>query len=131
MKRRTLYAIGTTLLLAFAGFAFTSFQQTLTPYVAFREARSMDRTLQVAGSLVKGSSSYEDGSLFFTIQEPKTGETLRVAYQGIKPGNFEDAVSVVAIGRYSPARSLVEAEKLLVKCPSKYQGAEVETKTYG
>ena len=131
MKRRTLYAIGTALLLAFAGFAFTSFQQTLTPYVAFREARSMDRTLQVAGALVKGSSSYEDSTLFFTIQEPKTGEILRVAYGGIKPGNFEDAISVVAIGRYSPERRMVEAEKLLVKCPSKYQGAEVETKTYG
>ena len=127
MKRRTLYAVGTALLLAFAGFAFTSFQQDLTPYVAFREARSMDRTLQVAGALVKGSSSYDDGALFFTIQEPKTGETLRVAYRGIKPGNFEDAVSVVAIGRYSPQRRLVEAEKLLVKCPSKYQGAEVKT----
>ena len=131
MKRKLLYALGTGLLLAFAGFAFTSFQQQLTPYVGFREAQSMDRTLQVAGALVKNSSSYEDGTLLFTIQEPQTGETMRVAYRGVKPGNFEDAVSVVAIGRYDAGQRLMAADKLLVKCPSKYQGAEVETKSYG
>jgi cytochrome c-type biogenesis protein CcmE len=131
MKRKMLYALGTALLLAFAGFAFTSFQQTLTPYVGFREAQSMDRTLQVAGALVRNSSSYEDGSLLFTIEEPGTGETLRVAYGGVKPGNFEDAISVVAIGRWDPQQGLIAADKLLVKCPSKYQGAEVETKSYG
>ena len=131
MKRKLLYALGTGLLLAFAGFAFTSFQQQLTPYVGFREARSMDRSLQVAGALVKNSSSYEDGTLLFTIQEPQTGETMRVAYRGVKPGNFEDAVSVVAIGRYDAGQRVMAADKLLVKCPSKYQGAEVETKSYG
>ena len=131
MKRRTLYLLGTGLLLAFAGFAFTSFQQTLTPYVGFREAQSMDRTLQVAGALVRNSSSYEDGILLFTIEEPGTGETLQVAYTGVKPGNFEDAISVVAIGRWDGGRGVIAADKLLVKCPSKYQGAEVETKSYG
>lgn len=131
MKRKLLYALGTGLLLAFAGFAFTSFQQQLTPYVGFREAQSMDRTLQVAGALVKNSSSYEDGTLLFTITEPGTGETMRVAYRGVKPGNFEDAVSVVAIGRYDGRQGVMAADKLLVKCPSKYQGAEVETKSYG
>ena len=45
-------------------------------------------------------------------------------YGGIRPGNFKDAISIVAIGRYREGR--IEAEKLLVKCPSKYQGAEVE-----
>ena len=91
----------------------------------------MDRTLQVAGALVRNSSSYEDGTLLFTIQEPATGETMQVAYRGVKPGNFEDAVSVVAIGRWDAAQGVIAADKLLVKCPSKYQGAEVETKAYG
>jgi len=133
MKRRTLYLLGIVLLLAFAGFAFTSFKQTMTPYVSFREARSMDRTLQVAGGLVKGSSSYHDGALFFLIKEPSTGETMQVRYQGLKPANFEDALSVVAIGRYQGER--MDADKLLVKCPSKYQGVKqadgTTLKTYG
>lgn len=130
MNRRTLYLLGTGLLLAFAGFAFTSFRQTLTPYVGFDEARRMDRTLQVAGSLVKGSSSYADGALSFTIREPETGKTMAVRYGGVKPANFEEAISVVAIGRYQRRGGVLEADKLLVKCPSKYQGVEPEEKTY-
>jgi cytochrome c-type biogenesis protein CcmE len=132
MKRRALYLAGTALLLAFAGYAFTSMRDTLTPYVSFAEAqRDANRTLQVAGGLVKGSSDYADGALSFTIQEPKTNHTMRVSYRGVKPANFEEALSVVAIGRYVPATATLEADKLLVKCPSKYQGVEPEEKTYG
>lgn len=131
MKRRALYAFGIALLLAFAGFAFTSFQQTLTPYVSFQDARAMDRTLQVAGALVQGSSSYADGALTFRIQEPETGEAMQVVYHGVKPGNFEEAISIVAIGRYDRTAGQLAADKLLVKCPSKYQGVDGETKEYG
>jgi cytochrome c-type biogenesis protein CcmE len=130
-RRRTLYALGTALLLAFAGFAFTSFQETLTPYVGFEKARTLGRTLQVAGALVKGSSSYRDGALHFTIEEPGTRETMPVVYRGLKPANFEEAISVVAIGSYSAPLGALEAEQLLVKCPSKYQGIEgAEAKEY-
>ena len=130
MRRRALYLAGTALLLAFAGYAFTSMRDTLTPYVSFAEAQKSSRTLQVAGGLVKGSSDYADGALSFTIQEPKTSHTMRVRYRGVKPANFEEAISVVAIGRYSP-QGVLEADKLLVKCPSKYQGVKPEEKTYG
>ena len=122
MKRRALYLAGAALLLAFAGFALTSFRQTLTPYVSFDKARSLDNNLQVAGGLVKKSSSYADGALSFTLREPSTGRTLRVRYRGVKPANFEEAISVVAIGRYRKGQDVLEADKLLVKCPSKYQG---------
>ena len=44
----------------------------------------------------------------------------------MKPGNFNEATQVVAIGRYRDG--VLEAEKLLVKCPSKYQG--IEEKAY-
>jgi cytochrome c-type biogenesis protein CcmE len=131
MKRRMLYVSGTVLLLAFAGFALTSFRQTLTPYVGFDEARKLNRTLQVAGGLVKGSSSYDGSALSFTLREPSTGKTLPVRYRGVKPANFEEAISIVAIGRYSPRDGVIDADKLLVKCPSKYQGVETQERSYG
>ena len=100
--------------------------------MSFAEAlKSSHRTLQVAGGLVKGSSSYADGALSFTIREPKTSATMRVRYRGVKPANFEEAISIVAIGRYSASDGVMEADKLLVKCPSKYQGVAPEEKTYG
>ena len=131
MKKNRFYLLGGLLLLAFVGFSLLSFRQALTPYVTYREACSTTRTVQVAGALEKGSSTYraEQGQLVFTLREPKTHENLRVRYKGVRPGNFDDAISIVAIGRFDAATSEFEANQLLVKCPSKYQGAEV-TKTY-
>jgi cytochrome c-type biogenesis protein CcmE len=129
--RKWFYFVGGALLVAFIGFSLLSFKQTLTPYVTYQEACSTDRMVQVAGALEKGSSAYRaaEGQLVFTLVEPKTHQNLRVRYKGVRPGNFEDAISIVAIGRYDAKTSEFDANKLLVKCPSKYQGAEV-TKTY-
>jgi cytochrome c-type biogenesis protein CcmE len=131
MKRGPLYVCGGLLLLAFAAFSLSSFRQTFTPYVSFEQARTAGRMVQVAGGLAKGSSRYEmaTGSLLFTLRDPHSQQMLPVRYHGLKPGNFEDAISIVAIGEYDPAHHDFAAHKLLVKCPSKYQGGEVE-KTY-
>lgn len=127
-KTHRYYLLGGVLLLAFAGFSLSSFKETLTPYVSYTQARETSRVVQVAGALEKGSSSYEDAEdfLYFTLQDPKTHENLRVRYKGLKPANFEDAISIVAIGQYDETSKEFEAHKLLVKCPSKYQGAEVK-----
>jgi cytochrome c-type biogenesis protein CcmE len=124
-----MYMLGGVLLLAFAGFSFTSFKDSMTPYVSYERARESNRVVQVAGALEKGSYSYVEAkeSLYFTLKDPKTNENLRVRYKGVKPGNFEDAISIVAIGHYDEQAKEFEAQKLLVKCPSKYQGAEVKT----
>ncbi|HEX6900473.1 MAG TPA: cytochrome c maturation protein CcmE [Thermoanaerobaculia bacterium] len=129
MNKNRLYMFGGLLLVAFAGFSFTAFKDSMTPYVSYEKARDGNRIVQVAGGLEKGSSSYVSAqeSLLFTLKDPKTGENLRVRYKGLKPANFEDAVSIVAIGRYDDQAQEFHAEKLLVKCPSKYQGTEVKT----
>lgn len=129
MKHKKLYILGGILLLAFAGFSLASFNKALTPYVSFDAARSAGRTVQVAGALDKGSSSYDvgAGTLNFTLKDPASKNTMRVSYKGLRPANFEDAISIVAIGTWDPASQQMRAEKLLVKCPSKYQGAEVKT----
>ena len=129
MNKKRLYLFGGVLLLAFVGFALSSFTRAITPYVSYQEARSGTRMVQVAGALEKGSSSYvgQQESLFFTLRNPETHETMRVRYKGLKPANFEDAISIVAIGRFDSADQQFQADKLLVKCPSKYQGAEVKT----
>lgn len=130
MKRtHRYYLLGAVLLLAFAGFSLSAFKETLTPYVNYKQAREFDRIVQVAGALEKGSSKYVDTAdfLYFTLQDPATKDTMRVRYKGLKPANFEDAISIVAIGQFDEGAKEFEANKLLVKCPSKYQGAEVKT----
>jgi cytochrome c-type biogenesis protein CcmE len=123
MKRG--YWIAAALTLAFVGFGLTAFQKTLTPYLSFDEAKNARGVVQVMGALDKASDRYDAGheELFFELIE-EGGARMPIVYRGIKPANFKDAISIVAIGRYKDGR--IEAEKLLVKCPSKYQGAEVE-----
>jgi cytochrome c-type biogenesis protein CcmE len=122
------YWIAAALTLAFVGFGLTAFQKTLTPYLSFDEAKKSQGVVQVMGALDKQSDRYDQTreELSFDLLDDKGGR-MPIVYKGIKPANFKDAISIVAIGRVHEGR--VEAEKLLVKCPSKYQGAEVE-KTY-
>ena len=131
MKTKVWTVVGIALLVAFAAFAFTTFRSTLTPYVSFADARQAGRMVQVAGALEKGSARFDQASsrLHFALKDEATGATLPVSYEGLRPANFEDAISIVAIGRWNAGANGFEAKKLLVKCPSKYQGAEV--KTYG
>lgn len=135
MKQRTVYyVVGTLLLLLFAGFSYSEFKNSLTPYVPFAVAIESERPSQVAGGLLPDSSSYDTdtGLLHFTLINEEDETTLPVRYSGLKPANFEEAISIVAIGHYDAATSEFAANKLLVKCPSKYQGIEdAETKSYG
>lgn len=129
MKRRTVWTlVGVGLIVAFVAFGAGAFKSSLTPYVSFAAARSSRSAVQVAGSLVPDSTRFDhaQGALSFVLQDD-SGDTLTVHYKGMKPGNFEEATQIVAIGRFTG--SVLEAERLLVKCPSKYQG--VEEKEYG
>lgn len=129
-QRRIWYAVGGVLVVAFLAYGTTSFKSNLTPYVTFDEATKTARKVQVAGGLLENSTEYIDESeeLRFTMVE-EDGDTMTVLYQGIKPGNFEEAVQIVAIGSYGDGA--FHADQLLVKCPSKYQGLEDDVREYG
>ena len=122
-QRRIWYAVGAVLVVAFLAYGTTSFKSNLTPYVSFEEASRSGKKVQVAGGLVENSTEYLDASeeLRFAMVD-EDGNRLTVHYNGVKPGNFEEAVQIVAVGNYR--QGVFEAEQLLVKCPSKYQGLE-------
>ena len=118
MKQRHLIIL--TAVALFAIYAFSELSQSLNPYVSFAEAKTNKSTVQVKGSLLKDPTSitYENQELRFLLRDEK-GEQVQVSYHGAKPDNFEHADSVVVIGKYNGSE--FTAEKLLVKCPSKYE----------
>ena len=122
-QRRLWYVIGGLAIVGFVAFGATSFKKNITPYVGFEQARHATTRVQVAGELVQGSSRYVEasGTLEFLMRDSE-GRTMLVRYHGPKPGNFEEAKQVVAVG--TAGDGAFEAEQLLVKCPSKYQGLE-------
>jgi cytochrome c-type biogenesis protein CcmE len=124
MKQRTLWSVvGIALIAGFVAFGAGAFKSNLTPYVSFDKARGSASAVQVAGKLVQHSDRFDEANsrLVFTL-ENEHGQQLEVRYKGPKPGNFNEAIQVVAIGRFHDGA--LDAEKLLVKCPSKYQGVE-------
>ena len=82
MKKHHLsYIIGGILLLAFAGFSVSSFQDSLTPYVTFEEAKTANRIVQVAGGLLENSTAYDSTSesLTFALEDTQDRKALRYA----------------------------------------------------
>ena len=104
------------------GVGVTSFKKTVTPYISFAEAKQSTGMVQVNGVLADKNYvlKQEEQYLSFRLRDAK-GEVLPVEYKGVIPGNFDQATSIVAIGRYADGK--FAAEQLLVKCPSKYQAA--------
>lgn len=121
MNTKVLLAAG--LLAAAVVIGVTSFKQTMTPYIGFREARQASGQVQVNGKLADKNYvlDKEEQYLRFSLRDPN-GDVMPVVYRGVIPGNFDQAVSIVAIGRYKGDH--FEANQLLVKCPSKYQAME-------
>jgi cytochrome c-type biogenesis protein CcmE len=110
-------------LVIIAGFITYSvfiFQDSVTPYVTFAHARSVKNTVQVKGSLVSPEiTCIENGKLSQFVLRDDAGEELSVVYRGNKPEGLEQAAGIVVIGKYNNGQFW--ADKLLVKCPTKYQ----------
>jgi cytochrome c-type biogenesis protein CcmE len=125
MHKSTRTVIAVTVIIIFMGLGIWSLVDTATPYVDFAEARAMKSRVQVMGKVDKASAFYDEKSgifSFYIINDE--GDRLKVDYSGTKPGNFEQAESVVCIGKVN--NGVLVAKDLLVKCPSKYQGQEYQ-----
>jgi cytochrome c-type biogenesis protein CcmE len=123
MNRRYYYLTGFIVIALFLVLAFSSFRESITPYVSFSEAKASGETVQIIGKLVPGSSVYDTSLVALSFQLLSTlGEPMPVVYSsGPKPANFEETTEIVVIGKYDGEKFV--ADQLLVKCPSKYQGS--------
>ncbi len=119
MKNKKVF-IGIAVIAVFSVFAIYSFRSALNPYVTFAEAAKATGNVQVSGRLVGEGPGYdpESGVLAFYLED-KEGTRVPVRYEGAKPTNLEHADSIVVIGGMEG--DVFKAQRLLVKCPSKYE----------
>jgi len=111
------------LLVGFVAYAGFNLAESVTPYVSIAEARASSSGVQVKGLLDKNFAPRQDGNEFtFSLQDETTGEVMRVKFDGIKPDQFDEAYHIVAVGKYAAEDETFHAKKLLIKCPSKYEG---------
>ena len=63
-------------------------------------------------------SPSENANLFSFYMIDKEGNEKKVFFKGAKPQDFERSEQVVVTGKY--AEGAFHADKILMKCPSKY-----------
>ena len=117
---KPVYIVGGIVILVAVVLGGLAFANTLTPYVSIAEARSSGRNVQVHGYLKETLGYDAEGHFRFVIVDDNKDE-LTIVYEQPRPAHFEQANGFVAIGRYDPQEQVFRANKLLVKCPSKYQ----------
>ena len=101
------------------GYGGWSLRGSLARSVSIAEAQQAQGTVQVYGYLYSAGAYDEQHNWTFEIQD-ESGATMKVVH-ATKPGNFEDAIGVSAVGHYNAEKGVFEADRLMVKCPSKYQ----------
>lgn len=99
-------------------------------YASVPEAMVSPRPVQVFGYLYSKGAYDDQGRWTFDVQG-EDGSVMTIVYENTKPANFEQAISVVAIGKYDQATDQFMADQLLVKCPSKYQEEEQKQTAQG
>lgn len=110
------------IIVGFIAYSAFAFNDSVTPYVTFAQAKATQSAVQVKGTLA-GPQIIQAGdgrSIRFMLRDD-AGEEAAVVYRGVQPDGLEQATGIVAIGKYSGGE--FQADKLLVKCPSKYQGS--------
>ncbi len=109
------------IIIFFVIIAIYSMQGVITPYVSFAEAVASEDFVQVIGKLNKSIPiNYSEEYFTFTLIDDK-GDEMAVLYRKTKPLNFEHASQIVVLGSYKRDKNFFEADKLLIKCPSKYE----------
>lgn len=96
--------------------------------VASEPDKWVDKDLKLHGYVEPGSITEEvkNGQTVRTFVLEKNGSRIPVTFVGPKPDNLKDRAEVVARGQLSRSGEALsfEAQELMAKCPSKYQGAQ-------
>lgn len=124
---KPLHMIGIAMIVLAVALGYMGLTSSFRPYTtSIAEATASGRSVQLAGFLGSTGAYDADGNFTFDLQD-SSGQMVKVVYAKPKPANFEQAVSIVAIGHYDSARGAFIADDMLVKCPSKYQEMQGES----
>ncbi len=125
--------VGTLLIVAMIVYLLIGAVQGATVYYItvselYEQGAAMyDKPVRISGRMVKGTSGYDavNIKLSFEITDDSSAQPLPVIYNDVPPDMFNNAKEIVVEGRFTAA-GIFEADKLMLKCPSKYEMQEEE-----
>ena len=131
-RGRKLMVIAAIMLAAFGYFSYTAFQSAQSFYLTVDELVELGpsgaaQAVQVKGKLVDDSFVREGGTSTlarFLLHE--NGVQVDATYDGVLPDLFFNPHSEIVLGGTYEDGGLFVADRVYVKCPSKYQSLEVD-----
>jgi cytochrome c-type biogenesis protein CcmE len=114
---------GIVLIVGFTSLLMWNFGQSIGSYVTFAEADETGSRSYVIGHWQPDKPhGFDTQRMVFSFHmKDEKGDIRRVQYNKAKPNNFEDAESLVVIGKMR--NGVFYSDDMLVKCPSKYNDA--------
>ncbi len=101
-----------------------SFAGNVTEYSTFKSARESQKEVHIVAQWQKDKPWKNEANKFSFYLKDSLNHSELVVYYDPMPVNFETADKVVVSGKYDPKQDAFVANKILMKCPSKYDNAE-------
>ena len=119
-RLKPLHVIGIGMIAMAIILGWLGLQSAFRPYTtSIVEAEGSNRSVQLKGFLGSTGKYDANNNFVFDLQD-ETGKKVTVIYPKPRPSNFEQAVSLVVIGKYDAGSKQFMADDMLVQCPSKY-----------
>jgi cytochrome c-type biogenesis protein CcmE len=131
-RGRKLAIVGIIFIVAFGYFGYTSFQSATSFYLTVDELVQRgpldpNESLQVKGSLVPLTFARADtASLVANFQIEDGGQQMPATYDGVLPDLFFNPHSELVLGGTYGTNGVFNVDRVLVKCPSKYESLDVD-----
>jgi cytochrome c-type biogenesis protein CcmE len=121
MKAKHIFAL--VVALVFVGVAAYALIDNKIDYADFSHAQGSGKRAQISGTWVKEKGAKYDAkaNIFTFVMKDHKGTEMPVSFAGMKPNNFEEAPSVVCVGKVEGG--VFEASDIQTKCPSRYEGS--------
>lgn len=136
MKLKAKFLLGPAIIIAvLAWLGISGYQESKTYYVTLPELRAhgddaYSMRLRVAGNVVPGSISRQEGRVIFSVYQEQ--DRLPVVYTGTEPlpDTLVDDAQAIVTGRFRRDGHF-DAEQVQAKCASKYEALPPGVKPTG
>jgi cytochrome c-type biogenesis protein CcmE len=130
LKARSKFIFGGAIIVVAVGYLIaSSIGGSTAYYLTVEEVRAegpSERTVRVAGTVMGETIEWNAQELMLRFNIADASGSLAVIYNGPRPDMLRDGAEAVVEGTYTEGGSF-EASNLLLKCPSKYEGAATTT----
>ncbi|MEO1449248.1 MAG: cytochrome c maturation protein CcmE [Bacteroidota bacterium] len=125
--KRTQIIILVGLAIFMVALAMNLLTESASIYTDFATAEKATKDVHIVGEWVQRDQAHYDPSqdLFSFYMKDTLQKVELVHYHDPKPMNFEQAEKVVIIGGYRDNADAFVAEKIVMKCPSKYEETDI------